>query len=199
MRATRHLLTNLLALLLVLLPFAAHAYRASYEGVLVSEQSADPPVPVVLTMDVSLGVIQGKVETRLPLIGKGDVEGIEKFGTCEVHGDIAPATVLRLRGNCGMSDSVFEGTYRIRVRDKPYQEGTFRMTRVGSPGAPAAGRGLSDEPTFGGGSMTRCIDSNRMCLAGCRLADYNQTLLCTNRCRSAMTKCKAAVSGARPY
>ena len=197
--ARSDLAASLLAFLVALLPLDAHAYRATYEGVLVSEQSSDPPVPVVLTMDVSLGAIRGNVETRLPLIGQGEVDGLEKFGTCEVHGNIGPATVLRLRGNCGMSDSVFEGSYRIRVRDKPYQQGTFRMTRVGTPGSPATGQGVLDEPTFGGGSMTRCIDSNRMCLAGCRLSDYNETLLCTNRCRSAMARCKAAVSGARPY
>ncbi|MCC7548731.1 MAG: hypothetical protein IT532_13275 [Burkholderiales bacterium] len=192
-------LTLLLACLLVLLPIAAHAFRVSYEGVLVSEKSGDMPVPISLEMDVNLGVVKGKVETRVPLIGKGEIEGVEKFGTCEVHGSIGSATVLRLRGACGMSDSVFEGTYRVRVHDKPYQQGTFRMTRLRSAGL-NPGAEIGEEPGFAaGGSMTRCIDSNRVCLAGCRLSDYNQTLLCTNRCRSAMAKCKAAVSGARQY
>ena len=177
----------------------AHAWRATYEGVLVSEQAGDPPVPVTLEMDVSLGVVRGKVETRSPLIGKGDMEGVEKFGTCEVHGNIGLATVLRLKGNCGMTESVFEGSYRIRVRDRPHQQGTFRMTRIGSAGATKPGQGLSEEPGFAGGSMTRCIESNRMCLAGCRTANYNETLLCTNRCRRNMAKCKAAVSGVGAY
>jgi len=192
-------LTLFLALALVLLPLGAHAFRVSYEGVLVSEQSGDPPVPVTLRLDVSLGVAKGNVETRSPLIGKGEIEGIEKYGTCEIHGNIGPATVLRLKGACNMTDTVFEGVYKIRVRDRPYQQGTFRMTRVGSADA-RPGQSAVDEPAFSpGGSMTRCIDSNRMCLAGCRTSNYNETLMCTNRCRRAMAKCKAAVSGAHSY
>jgi hypothetical protein len=190
----------LLAAIGWLLPGSASAFRVTYDGVLVSEKSGDPPVPVTLEMDVSLGVVKGSVETRLPLIGKGEIEGVERFGTCEVYGNIGRGTVLRMKGGCTMSDRIFEGTYKIRVRDKPYQQGTFRMTRAAAPGSIRPGVSAGDDPSFAtGGSMTRCLDSNRMCLASCRTSNYNETLLCTSRCRRILSKCKAAVSGAARY
>jgi len=182
------------------LPGPASAFRGTYEGVLVSEKTGEPPVPVTLELDVSLGVVKGRVETRLPLIGKGEIEGVERFGTCEVHGNIGIGTVLRMKGTCTMSDRIFEGTYKIRVRDKAYQQGTFRMSRAGGPGSGSPGVPAGEDPSFAtGGSMTRCLDSNRMCLASCRTSNYNETLLCTSRCRRTLSKCKAAVSGAAGY
>jgi len=183
-----------------LLPGPASAFRVTYDGVLVSEKSGDAPVPVTLEMDVSLGGVKGRVETRLPLIGKGEIEGVERFGTCEVHGNIGGGAVLSMKGSCTMTDRIFEGTYKIRIRDNTYQQGTFRMTRADARGSVGPGVPAGDDPSFAtGGSMTRCLDSNRMCLASCRTANYNETLLCTNRCRRTLIKCKAAVSGAAGY
>ncbi|MCW5620516.1 MAG: hypothetical protein KIS79_05355 [Burkholderiales bacterium] len=190
----------LLSALLALQPATAHAFRATYEGVLVSDETGDAPIPVTLTMDVSLGVAKGEVETRSPLIGRGSMEGMERFGTCEVHGSIGLATTLRMRGTCGVSDAIFEGTYRIRVRDRPYQSGIFRLSRTGSGSAAKPLQG--DAPGSGwssGGSVTRCLETNRTCLVGCRSPDYNEALLCTNRCRRILNKCKASVSGAGAY
>jgi hypothetical protein len=174
-------------------PLTTFAYRASFEGLLMSDKLADPPIPVTLNLEVNLAEVSGKVNTKLPRPGEGVLYGNEQFGTCNLRSDLGGLTVLTMKGTCGPTVPNFEGRYFLKLKDGSRQTGTFKLTKVGSDEAtqgPSAGLAERQTSAFSGPTPAQCIKANNACLLACPRGDYNAELLCVNHCKRNYSSCK---------
>jgi hypothetical protein len=52
-------------------PLTSFAYQAAFEGLLISDNLSDPPIPIVLNLEVNLAGVSGMVKTGSPQPGAG--------------------------------------------------------------------------------------------------------------------------------
>jgi hypothetical protein len=78
-------------------PLTSFAYQAAFEGLLISDNLSDPPIPIVLNLEVNLAGVSGMVKTGSPQPGAGVLGGDEQFGTCDLRSDLGQLTLLRMR------------------------------------------------------------------------------------------------------
>jgi hypothetical protein len=179
------------------IPLTTFAYRAGFEGLLISDKLADPPIPITLSLEVNLATVSGKVKTKLPLPGEGVLYGDEQFGTCALRSDLGGLTLLTMKGSCGPSLPSFDGKYLLKLKDGTRQTGTFKLTKVrADKPAPEKYPGAADRQSseFSGSTPAQCIRANSACLVACPRGDYNAELLCVNHCKRNYSTCKGARS-----
>lgn len=167
-------------------PLASFAYQAIFEGWLISDNASDPPIRVVLKLEVNLAGVSGTVKTASPLPGAGVLGGDEQFGNCDLRSDLGFLTLLRMQGRCGPAASSFDGTYTVHSADGKRQARAFRLTRTRTGGQGInedLSRGSQPPREFSKLTPTRCIKANSACLLACPRGDYNGELLCANRCK----------------
>ena len=175
-------------------PLASFAYQASFEGWLISDNASDPPIRIVLNLELNLAGVSGTVKTAPPLPGAGVLGGDEQFGTCDLRSDLGRLTLLRMKGPCGPSLSSFNGKYSVSLRDGKRQSGVFRLTKTSTGGQglnEAPGEVDQQPPEFSSLTPTHCIKANSACLLVCPRGDYNAELLCVSRCKQKLKACKA--------
>ena len=172
-------------------PLASFAYQASFEGWLISDNTSDAPIRIVLNLEVNLAGVSGTVKTGSPLPGAGVLGGDEVFGTCDLRSDLGRLTLLRMKGACGPSVSSFKGKYSLSLTNGKRQSGVFRLTKTGTD---SEGRGQdvgeSSPQVREYLTPTRCIKANSACLLACPRGDYNAELLCVRRCKQKLKACK---------
>lgn len=179
---------RLLALLLfAVLPQVAHAYKAAFEGALVSNNPTDPPLAIVLKFESNLAGVYGTVRLRMPGASDKPVTGYEIQGTCDMRGEIGEARTLQLKGMCSEMMKTFEGTYSITQPNQRRQSGIFRLTKSTDKG----NRKDTSNRRASAATSARCTNANTACLIACPRGDYDAELLCANRCRAKLAACKA--------
>ena len=175
------------------IPLTTFAYRAGFEGLLMSDKLADPPIPITLSVEVNLAAVSGKVKTKLPLPGEGVLYGNEQFGTCDLTSDLGGLALLTMKGTCGPTVPSFEGKYLLKLKGGSRQSGTFKLTKVRTDKAAreknpdTADRKASE---FSASTPARCIRVNSACLLACPRGDYNAELLCAANCKRNYNACK---------
>ena len=174
-------------------PLTSFAYQAAFEGLLISDNLSDPPIPIVLNLEVNLAGVSGMVKTGSPQPGAGVLGGDEQFGTCDLRSDLGQLTLLRMKGSCGPTMSSFTGKYMLSLRNGKRQSGVFRLNKKKVAGE-GSGGDLSElgRPPGGFSTLTpaRCIKANNACLLACPRGDPNAELLCANRCKQKLNACK---------
>jgi hypothetical protein len=178
-------------------PLTSFAYQAAFEGLLISDNPSDPPIPIEVNLVVNLAGVSGTVETRSPQPGAGILGGIEEFGTCDLRSDLGRLTLLRMKGSCGPAMSSFEGKYALSLTNGKRQSGVFRLSRESPPNGerkadPLGGGRQSRE--FSNLTPARCVKANSACLLACPRGDQNAELLCVNRCKQKLNTCKGKKS-----
>ena len=187
-----------LGVIAVALPFAllsrpVFAAGQTFSGMLVPPN--EPTVPIVVDLDNGPGRLVGRIETSAPVVGEGPILSGERTGAnCKVSGDLDAGLTIVLSGTC--TPSLFEGKYTLRRANGSNQEGTFRLSRT-QPELPRAKAPLVEtDLVVKGPTLTSCLKSNSMCLAGCPRDSPNGALLCATRCRRNLAACKARVNAA---
>ena len=180
-----------LALAVAAVPLDSAAYQARFEGWLISDNTADTPIRIVLDLEVNPVGLSGMVKTAPPLPAAGVVSGDEQFGTCDLRSDLSRVALLKMKGQCAPYMASFDGSYSLRSQDGKRQVGVFKLTKTNS--ASTEGPRTVDEPSPVAPTLTptRCIRANSACLIACPRGDYNAELLCANRCKQKLKTCKA--------
>jgi len=186
-----------LALICAVAPASGLPYQNAFDGLLVSDNPSDPPVPIALKLEVNLAGISGSVTTGSPQPGAGVLRGAEQFGTCELRSDLGRLTLLRMTGGCSPTMSSFSGKYVLSLNSGKRQAGSFKLakpsTQGGSAGS-ALGQSLSRSGEMSGLTYSRCLRGNTACLLACPRGDQNAELLCANRCKQKLKACKGSKS-----
>jgi hypothetical protein len=183
---------HLALLLLFFAPSQLLANSETYRGVLVPELR-DPPIPVVVELDLSKHKISGVVTTSAPMTARGPITwGEKQRSTCNFQSDIGAGYKLSFEGYC-LSRTI-EGTYTVQRPDGSMRRGTYLLFRQ-EPEI-AAPKPIPAEPARTRRSTTSCLAVNSTCVAACPRGDYNAEFLCVNRCRQQLNACKSAARDA---
>jgi hypothetical protein len=75
----RRRLTLALMLVCGVGPLTSFANQAAFEGLLISDNLSDRPIPIEMNLVANLDGVSGTLETRSPQPGAGIVGGIEEF------------------------------------------------------------------------------------------------------------------------
>lgn len=178
-------------------PLTSFAYQAAFEGLLISDNPSDPPIPIEMNLVVNVVGVSGTVKTGSPQPGAGVLRGDEQFGTCELRSDLGRFTLLRMKGSCGPAMSGFEGKYALSLTNGKRQSGMFRLSKANTPavgGKPDLGEGSRQSRELSNLTPARCMKSNSACLLACPRGDQNAELLCVNRCKQKLNACKGTKS-----
>jgi hypothetical protein len=180
----------------IALPLTSFAYQAAFEGLLISDNPSDPPIPITLNLEVNLAGVSGMVKTGSPQPGAGVLGGDEQFGTCDLRSDLGQLTLLRMKGTCGSTMPSFTGRYVLSLRNGKRQSGTFRLSKKIIAGESSTDLGESGRVpgTLSTVTPARCIKANNACLLACPRGDPSAELLCANRCKQKLNACKRAKS-----
>ena len=135
------------ALICAIAPASGLPYQNAFDGLLVSDNPSDPPVPIALKLEVNLAGVSGSVTTGSPQPGAGVLRGDEQFGTCELRSDLGRLTLLRMTGGCGPTMSSFrrEVCAQPQQRQAANRQLQARQDKYqgGRPGS-ALGQSLAD-------------------------------------------------------
>ena len=185
-------LLRYLALVCVLsIPLGGMAASQTFSGVLTPE-SIDPPIPIVIEFEEIAGRLIGKVKTALPLQGAGPFLSAEKkYGDeCKLKSYLGEGVTLGMSGTCTATQ--FEGVYHLYFPDKKQiTKGTFRL-KAPKPAKEKKQLSESERWRLSSSTNTACLKNNSMCLSACpRSGDYNTEFLCANTCRRKLNECKS--------
>ncbi|HEV8518683.1 MAG TPA: hypothetical protein VGQ54_08915 [Burkholderiales bacterium] len=195
LKKTRARLTLPLFFLLVFVTGIAHS--DTFKGMLIP-RTLDGPMPIVVELENSEGLLSGKVAISSNLVGRGPIISGEKSGyRCTLNSDLGGGIFLRMTGTC--TPNVFVGRYSISIPDARTRLGTFRLIKVQTENKEPSKiekKSKSEEQSTDKTqakrfSTTECLKMNSACLGTCPRGDYNAEFLCTNGCRRKLTACKA--------
>jgi hypothetical protein len=182
-------------------PLTSFAYQAAFEGLLISDNPSDPPIPIEMNLVVNVAGVSGTVKTGSPQPGAGVIGGDEQFGTCDLRSDLGRLTLLRMKGSCGPAMSSFEGKYALSLTNGKRQSGVFRLSKANTSSVGRKADPGESNRQFGQLSTltpARCMKANSTCLLACPRGDQNAELLCVNRCKQKLNACKGTKSVVPP-
>ncbi|HEV2007331.1 MAG TPA: hypothetical protein VGQ88_01270 [Burkholderiales bacterium] len=204
LRKTRARLT--LPLFCLFLFATDFACSQTFKGIL-TPQTAEPPMPIVVELEDTGGRLSGTVSIASSFARQGRIIAGEIAGyKCTIDSDIGGGVILRLAGTC--TPAVFVGRYVMRFPDARPRQGSFRLFKTKDASKapskitkqPKTGAQTADEtqPKRLGGrrglsglSTTECLKLNTACLGACPRGEYNAEFLCTNSCKRKLAACKA--------
>lgn len=176
--------------LLLVMAGAAHGATKVYKGDLIPG-NYEPPIPIVLEMDASMGPITGTATASIPLPTEAQITSGKKISDfCDITLQFQNQFRANLRGSC--SSQHFAGQYRLYRADDSMQKGFFDLSRD----KPAAGAGEKKKPVVDSHPVVPvdCIRRNTACLMACPRGDYDAEFLCANACRRKEIACKKSAA-----
>lgn len=207
LRTTRARLT--LPLFFLFFFVADFACSDTFKGML-TPQTLDPPMPIVVELENSGGKISGTVSISSSLASKGPIiSGEISDYKCIIHSDVGGGVILQLAGTC--TPAALVGRYVMRFPNARPRQGTFRAFKTQSEKKtpsktetrpktdaqaedktqPKRPMGHHERGGLSAPTTTECLKLNTACLGGCPRGEYNAEFLCTNSCKRKLTACKA--------
>ena len=193
--ATRAGAQLFLSLLFSIAPQIVFAYKAAFEGSLISNSPSDPPMAIVISFESNIAGVYGNIRMRVAGATEKPLTGVEVQGTCDLLSDLGGSRTLKMKGSCSSTARVFEGSYSITsVSNYKRQSGMFRLKKTNGD-SNGSDPGQEDTVThrFSGLTPARCTNANIACLIGCPRGEYNSELLCANRCRAKLNACRQSI------
>ena len=204
LRKTRKRL--ILPLMFLFFFVANFAFGDTYRGML-TQQTQDPPRPIVIELEDSKGKISGTVSISSSLAGPIFAAEISNY-KCVIYSDVGGGVILSLIGTC--TPAALVGRYVMRSPNERPRQGTFKLFKTQSEkkapsktetqpktDAQAADKTQPERPIgrhVRGGlaapTITECLKANTACLGACPRSEYNAEFLCTNSCKRKLAACK---------
>jgi hypothetical protein len=176
---------------------ADFACSDTFKGML-TPQTLDPLMPIVVELEDSAGKLSGTVSISSSLARQGPIISGEISGyKCAINSDVGRGVMLRLVGTC--TPTVLVGRYVMRFPDARPRQGMFRLLKIRTENkAPSKietqPKQLNIRRERGGLSVptvAECLKVNSACLGACPRGEYNAEFLCTNNCKRKLAACKA--------